>query len=259
MSSVVPYYERAGITIYHGDALDVLYGLNVSIDAVVMDPPYASGARSEAQKSRKDHEGMLRGGRFSQPIENDSLTTPGFIWLIRQVGRLLHPSMVEGASLFSFIDWRQWPNLVGALDSADFRINNMVVWDKVDFGLGYGFRHQHELILHASKGTPLTFDHSVGTVIPCKRITSDDHPSPKPVVLIQKLVEVATGVGGLVIDPFMGCGPTLIACRATGRRALGVELEERYCEITARRLEQDSWLFTEPTATQSALFAEAPR
>jgi|ERR1035437_1518182 DNA modification methylase len=75
-----PYYEQDGITIYHGDTLDTLHALECSIDAVVTDPPYASGARTEAKKSSSG--AMVRGQRWAaKPIENDQMTTTGFIWL----------------------------------------------------------------------------------------------------------------------------------------------------------------------------------
>jgi site-specific DNA-methyltransferase (adenine-specific) len=236
---VTPYYDHGGITIYHGDCLDILQALELEqVAAVVMDPPYASGARHEAGKPASG--AMLRGKRWAdKPIENDQMTTPGFVWLMREVIALLKPTLVQGASVLSFIDWRQWPNLLGAFESCNLRTQGMIVWDKTSFGLGNGFRVQHELILHACLGTPRVFDHGVANVISCPRDNNIDHPSPKPVGLCRRLLPVVCDVGDLVVDPFMGAGSTLIAAKSAGRRAIGIELVETYCEIAAKRLAQE--------------------
>jgi len=183
---------------------------------------------------------MLRAGRFSdRPIELDQMTTTGFVWLMRAVGSAVRPMLPDGGSLLSFIDWRQWPNLVGALETCNYRVQGMIVWDKGSMGLGNGFRAQHELVCHASKGVPKIHDKGCGNVITHKRVEPTDHPSPKPEQLMQRLIEVVTVDGGVVLDPFMGSGTTLRAAKNIGRKAIGIELEERYCEIAAKRLGQE--------------------
>ena len=235
---MTPYYSDDAVTIYHGDTLDVLAELEISVDAVVTDPPYASGTRTEASKSSSG--AMLRAGRFSdRPIELDQMTTTGFVWLMRAVGQAVRPMLPDGASFLSFIDWRQWPNLVGALETCNYRVQGMIVWDKGSMGLGNGFRAQHELVCHASKGVPTIHDKGCGNVITHPRQAPDDHPSPKPEQVMQRLVEVVTVDRGVVLDPFMGSGTTLRAAKNIGRRAIGIELEERYCEIAAKRCAQE--------------------
>jgi DNA modification methylase len=232
-----PYYEADGATIYHGDALDVLADMTTPVDAVVTDPPYASGSRLEAAKSSSG--AMLRAGRFAdRPIELDQMTTTGFVWLMRAVAMGVRPLLPDGGSLLSFIDWRQWPNLVGALETCNYRVQGMVVWDKGSIGLGNGFRAQHELVCHASKGVPTIHNNATGNVLRAPRQEPVDHPSPKPESLMARLIEVVTPPGGLVLDPFMGAGTTLRAAKNAGRRAIGIESEERYCEIAAARLAQ---------------------
>ena len=149
----------------------------------------------------------------------------------------MKPYLRDGGSFFSFIDWRQWPNLVGAIESVNFRVNGMIVWDKGSFGTGGHLRKQHELICAASKGKPITESHAVADVLRFKRETNEKHPSPKPAPLMGRLVSLSTGRGDVVLDPFAGCGPTLVAAKALGRRAIGVELVEAYCERAAARCE----------------------
>ena len=234
-----PYYSDDHVTIYHGDTLDLLAELEIiSVDAVVTDPPYASGSRLEAAKSSSG--AMLRAGRFAdRPIELDQMTTTGFVWLMRAVGQAVRPMLPDGGSVLSFIDWRQWPNLVGALETCNYRVQGMIVWDKGSMGLGNGFRAQHELVCHASKGVPTIYDRGCGNVITHPRQAPDDHPSPKPEQVMRRLVEVVTTAGQTVLDPFMGSGTTLRAAKDLGRRAIGIEIEERYCEIAAARCAQE--------------------
>ena len=242
---MTPYYEDDHCTIYHGDTLDALRSIEVSVDAVVTDPPYASGSRTEASRSssgamlRRDTE-RNRGTRFGdRPIELDQMTTTGFVWLMRAVGQACRPMLPDGGSFLSFIDWRQWPNLVGALETCNYRVQGMVVWDKGSMGLGNGFRAQHELVCHASKGVPTIYDKGCGNVISAGRVDPVDHPSPKPQGLMSRLIEVVAPAAGVVLDPFLGSGTTLRAAKDVGRKAIGIEIEERYCEIAAKRLAQE--------------------
>src|SRR6185312_11304022 len=143
---------------------------------------------------------MVRGQRWAaKPIENDQMTTTGFTWLIRHVCYSAREHLIEGGSVLSFIDWRQWPALVGAIESTNLRVNQMVVWDKKSYGLGYGFRAQHELICFASKGTPNIHAADTPNVLTCPRDDNDEHPSPKPIGLMERLLRVVSPAGGLVV------------------------------------------------------------
>ena len=207
-----PYYDDGTVTVYCADALDVIAELDTPVDAVVTDPPYASGTRTEASKSSSG--AMLRAGRFAdRPLDLDQMTTVGFVWLMRAVARGAYPLLPDGGSFLCFIDWRQWPNLVGALETANLRVQGMVVWNKGHFGMGNGFRGQHELVCHASKGVPKVYDKGIGNVLTFPRVEPIDHPSPKPEGLMQKLIAAVTPPGGIVLDPFMGSGTTLRAAR----------------------------------------------
>lgn len=236
---MTPYYEHGGIAIYNGDTLDVMDALRCKgeVRAVVTDPPYASGARTEVAKKGS---GAMQAGSVwaSQPIMNDQMTTVGFMWLMRQVAMRCMDLLADGGSFLSFIDWRQWPHLVGVLESTDMRVNSMIIWDKVYPGLGNGFRNQHELVAFCSKNAPRVLDKSHGNVIRCKRVKNEDHPSTKPVPLMRWLMQAVVSGGDLVLDPFMGAGSTLVAAKSMGVRAIGIEAKERFCEAAARKLSQ---------------------
>jgi site-specific DNA-methyltransferase (adenine-specific) len=222
-------------TLYLGDCLGVLEQVE-AVHAVITDPPYSSGARTTAQLRGRG--GMSRKEEWKDnPLPNDRLSVTGFTWLMRQVGLEAARLLVPGGSFLSFIDWRQYPTLYGCVESCNLQIINMVVWNKEVFGMGNGFRNQHELILHAANGTPRIFDRSVPNVIGSRRIsTSDLHPTEKPVPLIEDLVRVCTDVDEIVLDPFMGSGTTGVACEQTGRKFIGIEIDEGFFDVACERV-----------------------
>lgn len=256
---MTPYWlsPDGALQVFHADTLVALAHLRASgrrFQCVIMDPPFASGTRTETSKATSG--AMVRGQRWADRlIDCDQMTTTGFIWLMRETALAVRDMLDDGASIFSFIDWRMWPHLVGAIESCNLRVNAMVVWDKLSFGMGHGFRRQHELILHASKGTARVHDLSIGDVLGAARADTEHHPSPKPPELIGRLLRVATGPGDEVLDPYMGAGPTLLAARTLGRKATGIEGVRDHCDTTIARL----GAITAERAAESAgpLFAAA--
>jgi site-specific DNA-methyltransferase (adenine-specific) len=249
MSTPWKRVEQIGdCTLYLGDCLEILPALG-KVDAVVTDPPYCSGARTSALVRGRG--GMSRKAKWkSSPLANDQMTVTGFIWTMRAVALLADSLLPDGASFLSFVDWRQYPTLYAALESANYRVQTMVVWDKMDMGMGNGFRNQHELIIHAAKGTPIVYDRGVPNVLRCKRISSsDDHPTEKPTELLGMLLDVVSEPGSIVLDPFMGSGTTGVACAKLGRRFVGIEIDPGYFEIACRRIREvyaQGDLFREP-------------
>lgn len=247
--------------VVHGDAVDVLRGMTERVGCVVTDPPYASGARTEASKAART-DGMLRGPRWAnRPIDCDSMTTTGFIWLVREVALACEPLLADGAPFVSFIDWRQWPNLVGAVESVNLRVNAMVVWDKESFGMGNGFRAQHELVCWATKGVAKPGALDVPNVLRFPREEPTWHPSPKPVGLMEALLRVASRPGDVVIDPFAGGGATGVAALRTGRRFIGIERDPNHARTCTDRLaaEEEGSTIEARRVGQASLFAGGDR
>ena len=234
---MTPFYADDRATIYKGDCLQVMSDLDdESIDIVCTDPPYSSGGRNAAEMRSR---GSMRraDGKHGKWFGTDNLTAHGFAMLVRYVFLELYRLCRPGGHLFSFIDWRQWPVLAGTAETAGWTIRGCLVWDKVHFGMGNGFRQQCEFILHASKGTADNFlRHDLGTVFQHKRDKDDRHPTMKPAQLLEKLISAVPG--DVVLDPFAGSGSSLVAAAAAGRRSIGIELAEEYCELAASRLRQ---------------------
>lgn len=231
-----PYYADELVALYHGDALDVLPQIEArSVDAVLTDPPYSSGGRRE--NSRSLRKSMNRTMSDEDWIAGDAMSTGGFVWMMRAVAARTRPTLKVGAHFLAFIDWRMHGNLTGALESADLRQHPTLVWNKTYFGMGAVFRNQHEWIVHFSLGTPAKPQRrDVPNVLSYPPVRRGEHPTEKPGALLETLLSVVTPIGGTVLDPFAGSGSTLLAARDLGRRSIGIEIEERYCEVIANRL-----------------------
>lgn len=234
---MTPYYQEDGIAIYHGDALTVLADIpSESVGIVFTDPPYSSGARNAATLRARGS--MRRNAEADDSwICGDNLTAHGFAMLVRLFGTETLRVVARDGHLFSFIDWRQLPVLQGAIESAGWSARALLVWDKMHYGMGNGFRQQAEFILHASKGTADNFlRHDLGTVLRASRQSDEiGHPTVKPIGIVQRCL---SAVPGNVLDPFMGSGTSLLAAKGLGRNAIGIEVEEKYCELAAERLAQ---------------------
>jgi DNA modification methylase len=241
MSLPKPYYQDEAVTLYHGDALDIVGGLD-AFDAVLMDPPYCSGGFSEAGRKAAKGQG-LRSETIKQQgwFVGDNMGTAGIAWLLRNVAVSAFPILSDGGSVCCFTDWRMLTNIGPAIESAGFRWQNLVVWDKKAAGLGTGFRAQHEMVLHYVKGVGVFHNCSMGNVIQVSRThhTEREHQTQKPVELMASIVRVICPPAGIVLDPFAGSGSTLIAAKQEGRKSIGIERDEAYCEVIARRMAQE--------------------
>jgi site-specific DNA-methyltransferase (adenine-specific) len=219
----------------HGDCIEEMRKLpNGSVDAIITDPPYSSGTRREGAKGLR--KSMTRGTSATEWFGSDSLTTNGFVHLMRQCALEWHRILKDGGHALVFIDWRMYPALAGAIESADLRHNNLIVWDKTYFGMGSIFRNQHELILHFSKGKAEPQRRDVGNVISAKPIRNGAHPTEKPVELIERLVSVVCPEEGIVLDCFAGSGATGEACKNLNRNYVLIEREIPYVDHANVRL-----------------------
>jgi len=207
---VRPYYSREGITIYHGDCRDVLPTLS-AIDVVLTDPPYGVGFEyASLYHDTRANYGEFIGGVFQQ--------------MQRLTDRIIITPGIRNLWLYPPADWVLcWakPGTMGRSDLGGFN-----AWEPV---LMYGKRRIWQDLFHATPGTAL------GAAM---RETGD-HPCPKPLTLFKWLLEQLSDQGEMILDPFMGSGTSLRAAKDLSRNAIGIEIEERYCEIAANRLAQE--------------------
>lgn len=202
-----PYYQRNGITIYHGDCREIAPQL--SFDLVVSDPPYGI---SHPTNYRKRGRSKLARCNDYPPVHGDDQPFDPAYWA-------QYPSLLWGGNYFAdklephsgWLVWdKQRPHTLDQ-STAELAWSNFVKGVRV-------FRFLWNGCMRASR-EPLV------------------HPTQKPVALMEWCLGLKWTPPGTVFDPFMGSGPTIIAAQNLGKQAIGVEYEERYCEIAAKRLE----------------------
>jgi site-specific DNA-methyltransferase (adenine-specific) len=212
---VDPYYADDSVTLYHGDCREITDWL--SADVLVTDPPYGMAYESKHNRDRRNlKKGRSIAGDHTPELRDLALS----LWGPR-------PAVIFGT-------WRiPRPAAVRAL----------LIWHKRGAGglgdLSLPWLSTHEEIYILGNGFVGRRSDSVLPVPPLNSGDSErpDHPTPKPVPLMELLLTKCPP--GVIADPFAGSGSTLVAARNLGRTAIGVEIEERYCEIAARRLAQD--------------------
>ena len=215
-----PYYQDEHVTLYHGDCLTE-HREWLDADVLVTDPPY--GSDNGLGYGRSGGNGRANGAAFH--IANDATTATRDTALSLFAPK---PTLAFGTP--------RMPEPPGGWD-------HRLVWDKREPGLNGGpWRYTHESIFVRGEGWTRTsasafsiLSFPSGNGSPEKR----DHVHAKPVRLMEELIAAAPP--GTIADPFAGSGSTLIAARNLGRKAIGVELEERYCEVIARRLQQGAF------------------
>lgn len=217
-----PFYDDGTCTIYHGDSREIL-PLIERADAVITDPPYGLNI------------GYGRTALGLRHIEGDA-DTDLLLWVAAEAQRLL-PEV--GWSVV-FCGYTQVGAVQDSARAAGLNVKSVVVWDKAMPSLGEGIRNQYELAVLARKGTPCE-TWTGGNVWRITRETGrPEHPHMKPIKLMRAVVERYSPVSGLVVDPFMGSGTTLRAAKDCGRRAVGIELDEAYCQLAVKRLAQST-------------------
>ena len=222
-----PYYERNGITIYHGDCREILPSVTADVDIVLTDPPY--GVAYSTGRRHCDT-------RSSTRLIGDLLVAP----LLNDTADALAPLLNDTAALYWFTAPERLDVVLPILRRWD--VPNVLVWDKGNCTAGdlettYG--QQWEAVVYARKGRPALLGGRDRDILRFSRGNTALylHPTQKPVAMLSYLI--SRHDGRTVLDPFAGSGTTLRAAKDLGRKAIGIEIEERYCEIAAKRLEQE--------------------
>jgi len=217
---VTIYYQDDYVTLYHGDCLSgVPWWLTA--DVLVTDPPYGMAYESNMQRNKK----IAKQGR---PVANDKTTKAR--------------DMALGL-------WGDKPSITfGRWDiERPAGTHTRLIWDKgntVGMGdLSIPWGRSEEEIYVSGKGF---VGKREGNVIRAQMLMSGDanrpdHPTPKPVGLMERLIEKCPP--GTIADPFAGSGATLMAAKNLRRKVIGVELEETYCELIAKRCSQEVFDF----------------
>lgn len=204
-----------------GDCRDILPGLP-KVDAVITDPPYGIEYVSAWRKR----------GPTEMLANDDSAPVDA----VADMASLLN----EGGAMYlatRFDVAAQWNE---AIRSAGLRLKTPIFWDKGNHTSGDldgDFGARVEVFIFAHKGRHKLRGPRLANLWAVPRDPAGDHPTPKPVALMERMVACSTDEGGLVVDPFMGSGSTGVACMNLGRRFIGCEVDPRYFEFACRRIE----------------------
>ena len=206
-----PYYQDDAVTIYHGDCRDVL---PIECDVLVTDPPY--GIRWNLHTA-------YRRGSEGKSIVNDHDTS------LRDTVLKLYGN--GPAAIFGSV-----------LQPAPNDCRQVLIWKKARdsgfFGTVGGWRRDWEAIYLIGRWPDVPASRS-GVIETRGGMAAylQDHPHQKPLHVLREIIDAAPP--GTVLDPFMGSGTTLRAAKDLGRKAIGIEIEEKYCEIAANRMMQE--------------------
>lgn len=237
---MTPYYEDGSVTIYHGDCFDILHDLS-GIGAVVTDPPYSSGGAFRGDRAQLTTTKYVNSdtAAYRPEFAGDNRDQRSFLVWCSMWLNAARQASEPGAVLASFIDWRQLPVLTDAVQAGGWTWRNLATWWKPGTRMQKGrFSASAEYIVYATNGPAIEGAGSPQNVFACKIDGDRDHIAQKPADVMRWVMQVVPA-GALVLDPFMGSGSTLRAAKDTGRRAIGIDVDERYCEIAATRLGQE--------------------
>lgn len=230
-----PYYEDDLVTLFHGDCRALLHELaDESVDCVITDPPYTERTHKNATTNKAgDRAHALTGDRGFASITDADLRE-----LVAEMGRVTRGWVV------STLDYRH----AVAFDvdpPTGLKVQRLGVWVKTNPTpqiTGDRPAQGWESIAYMHRADRRSKWNGGGkhgnfvTPIP----PPEGHPTAKPLGMVADWVRLFTNPGDTVLDPFAGSGTTLRAAKDEGRKAVGIELDERYCEVIAKRLSQDT-------------------
>ena len=227
--SLSPYYEDNAVRIFHGDCREVLPQLDERFELVLTDPPYSERTHRGARTSRFG----MQGKRL---VDFEHLTVGEIRDIFGELAKHLSGWLV------SFTDWRYTPALAEP-GVEGLRFVRFGIWVKPNGAPQFsgdrpGMGWEAIALMH-TETKPLSWNgggrHAVWTM---PRAHKQWHPTEKPLGLVRELMCNFANEGDLVLDPFMGSGTTLRAAKDLGCRAIGIEIDERWCEYAANRLSQ---------------------
>lgn len=229
MSLPDPYYQDDACTIYHGDCRDILPHLE-PVDLVLTDPPYrqdfAHGGGLMVGSRLKTHEQILQkvgsGAGFDITEYLPSIIKSGncaLIWCSCKQLKEILPFTGDRFNVLTWVKTNPVPltnnKMLNDVEFCVCFLGNKFKYPKCDFNL---------------KRTAVVMKNGQENNI--------DHPTVKPIKLIKQNIECFSNINDTILDPFMGSGTTLVAAKQLNRKAIGIEIEEKYCEIAVKRLAQ---------------------
>lgn len=227
---IKPYYSDESVSLYLGDCRDLMSMLP-KCDLLLTDPPY---------KQSKSGGGLIAKRETYKAIRPLSDFDPEwFLSTLSTVGKSAHGYIFCSKDLLpaytAFLSKSGWGwDMLAYTKANPLPTKNNKYLSDIEYLLFYREAGK----CYFNNDAPFSFYSKVKRTI-CTP-SEFGHPTEKDVDIIGQLIQVSTKAGDLVLDPFVGSGTTLVAAKTAGRTGIGVEIEERYCEIAARRLERQA-------------------
>lgn len=211
-------------TIICGDCIDIMASIpEHSIDLIITDPPYFVPAEYYNTRTKFNTRNFADLGILEHSFKS----------VFQQFDRILK----REAQFYMFCNGQSYPlffyHAFGITKSV-----KPLIWDKQTSINGYGWRHQHELILWGEMPESKPIPTGDGDILRCRAVKVADriHPAEKPLELIGKLIEKSSKEGDTVLDPFLGSGTTAVAAKGAERNFIGIDISPEYCAIAENRL-----------------------
>jgi DNA modification methylase len=251
-----PYYQDDAVTLYHGDCLDILPQIG-AVDHVITDPPYEAEAHTMARRVQRGAERGTAKARSEMRVETlpfAPITDADRISVSSEIARVCRRWVLVFCQAEAAHKW-EW-----ALVYAGMTKRRWCVWVKPDgqpqfSGDRPGMGYETIVACHASGksdwnggGRLGVFEHAKG-----EGRGPQWHPTTKPESLMRELVALFTDTGDAILDPYAGGGTTLVAAKRLGRKAIGIEKDERFCEMAVKRLQQSALDFVVAEAKPQTL------
>ena len=210
--------------IINADCLDILKELpDKCIDLVLTDPPYGMAFQSNHRKEKYNE------------IQNDK----SLEWLERYISECCRV-LKNNSAIYCFCSWHNVDVFKQAIEKK-FKIKNILIWEKNNTSMGDlkgSYAPKYEMIIFAHKGRKLLNGFRYADIIKASRTGNKNHPTEKPVDLLETFIKNSSDEDAVVFDGFMGSGSTGVACVNTNRRFIGIELDDGYFNIAKKRIEE---------------------
>ena len=187
-------------------------------DMVFTDPPYGYSYESNHQKKHKE---LLNDDKILDFIPNAYLFSK------------------ENVAFYIFCGWQTIKQWIEEVEKSSLTLKNIIIWKKNNWSMGDlkgAYAGQYEVILFAHKGRVNLKNGRGQDIWEFNRVPPKDHPTMKPVELIEKAINDATSFNETILDLFLGSGSTMVASHQLNRKCYGMELEPKYCQVIIDRM-----------------------
>ena len=238
MKKIKIYHSEKGIKLIQGDCLEVMDNMikqGIKVDCIITDPPYKLTSRGTS--------GTMGGAFWTGELaKNGSVFNSGSLDIKHWIDKC-YDILKDETHIYIMTNDKNLREYLNAIHESNFKYVKTIIWDKPNKICGRWYMTKKETIILARKGTQRPINNpSTPDILqtPNFKKQKEDglnlHDTEKPLELMSVFIENSTNEGEVVLDLFAGIGTTLVAAKKLNRKCFGIELEEKYCEITKQRL-----------------------